>query len=289
MALDSNLMKNFKKLIILALALQACLPEPLDVDGIPSVKPELVVLTQFVPDRSLVVMVTRTFGALEAGNDSDAGALLRQIAIDDATVTLSGPSGQYTLASLGSGLYGDTMIPFKEGEAYTLTVNSISLGEVHSTTTVQPMATFDSLSAQLYGASQNDSLAEISYSIRDPRGKNWYMLTVQHVEMNEIAEDLLGPNAYTRLLDDVDFDGQTYLETFRVFPRDFHEGDTIAVLLSGISEDYFNFMTMRQDNRFSFVEYLSEPVNYPTNIVGGKGFFNLHVPDARFLVLRAKP
>ncbi len=44
-------------------------------------------------------------------------------------------------------------------------------------------------------------------------------------------------------------------------------------------------MELRQDNRFSLVEFLGEPINYPTNVVGGKGFFNLYIPDIRTFVL----
>lgn len=245
-------------------------------------------LTQFVPDRSLVVMVTRTFGALEASNDSDPAVLLRQIAVEDATVQIAGNGGVYNLVPLGLGLYGDTMIPFQAGETYTLTVRSETLGEVHATTEVQQSIPFDSVAAQLYGVSLSDSLAEISYSIRDPRGKNRYMINVQHFEANELVEDILNPNAFTRLVDDTSFDGHGYQETFRVFPRDFNSGDTISVSLANISEEYYDFMNVRQDNRFTFVEYISEPVNYPSNIVGGRGFFNLYVPDVRFFVLQPK-
>lgn len=286
-------MKNrlYIALITLGLlpGLWSCIPEPLDVDDIPAVRPELVVMTQFVPNETIVVMVTRTFGALDASDDSDPAKLLQQIAVDDATVRIAGPGGEYELVSLGSGVYGDVMIPFVAGESYTLTVSSASLGEVSATTTVKPKVPFYSISAHLYGVTPSDTLAEITHSIRDPRGRNWYMINVQHVEANEVVEDLLNPNSFTRLLDDTDFEGEEYGESFRVFRRDFRPGDTIAVSLSNISEEYFRFMDVRQDNRFSFVEYLSEPVNYPTNIVGGRGFFNLYVPDIHFFVLQERP
>jgi hypothetical protein len=43
-------------------------------------------------------------------------------------------------------------------------------------------------------------------------------------------------------------------------------------------------MKLRIDNRFSFVEFTSEPVNYPSDVAGGKGYFNVYVPDVRFFV-----
>ena len=121
------------------LAVCSCLPEPLDVNGIPVVKPQIVVSTQIIPDQSLIVLLTKTFGALDASDDSDPEALFEQIAIDDATVTIEGPEGTYELEVLDNGLYGGLIIPFEEGEEYKLHVVSDSLGEVSAITTVKPL------------------------------------------------------------------------------------------------------------------------------------------------------
>lgn len=110
------------------------------------------------------------------------------------------------------------------------------------------------------------------------------MINVQEVEREDVIENMLNPRAFTLLIEDDDFNGEAYGERFRVFPRDYEPGDTIAVSLSNISAEYHAFMKLRIDNRFSLVEFVSEPVNYPSNVVGGKGYFNLYVPDVRFFV-----
>jgi hypothetical protein len=277
---------TWKSLVLSSLfVVYGCIPEPLDVDGIPVVKPEIVVSTQIIPDQSIVVLLTKTFGALDASDDSDPQALLDQIAINDATVTITGPSGTYLLESLDNGFYGGLVIPFETGESYQLKVNSESLGEVSAVTTVKPMISFQDLEAELYYTGFDDTLAQVAYRFKDPIETNWYMLNVQHIEGDELLEDVINPNSFIRLVDDQNFDGQQYGETFRVFPREFSPGDTISVSLSNISEEYYDFMQLRLDNRFSFIEYLSEPINYPSNIKGGKGFFNLYVPDIRLLIL----
>lgn len=278
---------SFTICIFLTVALLACgcLPEPLDVPGLPVVKPQIVVSTQIIPDQSLVVLLTKTFGALDASSDSDPQALLTQIAVDDATVSVSGPAGDYALNALGNGLYGGLVIPFENGETYELRVNSESLGEVTAQTTVKPLITFEDIKAELIFNGFDDTLAQITYRISDGAEKNFYMINVQQIERDELLDNVLNPRAFTRLLDDVDFNGQSYIETFRVFPRDFIPGDTIAVSLSNISKEYYDFIELRLDNRFSFVEYLSEPVNYPSNVKGGKGFFNLYIPDVEVFVL----
>jgi hypothetical protein len=95
-----------------------CLPDALDVTGIPVVKPQIVVSTQIIPDQSLVVLLTKSFGALDASDDSDPEVLLDQIAINDAVVTIIGPAGSYELQSLDHGAYGGILIPFADGEEY---------------------------------------------------------------------------------------------------------------------------------------------------------------------------
>lgn len=271
--------------VAMCFVMAACIPEPLEVEGIPVVKPQIVVNTQIIPDQSLVVLLTKSFGALDANEDSDAQELLDQIAVEDATVTISNARQTYNLAALGSGVYGGIFIPFSAGEEYTLHVTSETLGEVSATTTVKPMISFDDIEAELYFDGYDDTLVQVTYTLTDPTEKNWYMLNVQQIERDELIEDALNPRSFMRLLDDAEFDGPKYGEAFRAFQRDFSAGDTVAVFLSNISEEYYNFMKLRLDNRFSFIEYLSEPVNYPSNVVGGKGFFNLYVPDVRTFVL----
>ena len=265
--------------------MMSCLPEPLAIDGLPVVKPQIVVSTQIIPDRSLVVLLTKTFGALEGSDDSDPEELLQQIAVDDAVVVIKGPARTDTLLNIGNGFYGDVIIPFEEGEEYNLYINSESLGEVTAMTTVKEQIRFEDIEAGLFFNGFGDTLAEVTHTIIDPPGKNWYMLNVQEVERVDIVENLLNPNSFMRLHDDLDFEGNELKETFHVFPRDYNPGDTIAVSLSNISSDYYDFLKLRVDNRFSLVQYLSEPVNYPSNINGGKGFFNLYIPDVKFFVL----
>ena len=271
--------------ILLGVGLFSCLPEPLEVKNIPAVEPEIVVASQIIPDGTLLVMLTKTFGALEATGDSDPEKLLEQVAVSDALVTVTGPRGIYSLFSLGKGFYGGINIPFKEGDAYTLNVESSSLGSAKATTRVLPQVKFEKIEAQLYYNEYDDTLAEINYSIREPAGKNWYMINVQEVKLEDIIRNAINPRTFTKIYEADGDNESVFSEQFRVYPRDYAPGDTIAVSISNISEDYHHFIQMRLDNRYSFLEFISEPINYPSNIEGGRGYFNLYLPDIRFFVL----
>jgi hypothetical protein len=281
-----ELIRKLIGVLILSLVFWSCLPEPLEVTNIPTVKPQIVISSQIVPGQSLLVLLTKSIGALDASNDSDPQELINQIAVNDALVILTGPTSIDTLTFLQNGLYGGIQIPFQDGEQYTLNVKSPSMGEVSATTVVKPQIVFETIEADLYHNGFGDTLAQVTYSINDPVSTNWYMLNVQEVERVDAAENLINPRAFTKLLEDNDFNGGNFSQQFKVFPRDYKSGDTIAVSLSNISQEYFDFMQLRLDNRFSFVEFLGEPVNYPTNVIGGKGFFNLYIPDIKIFILQ---
>lgn len=266
------------------LSLSSCLPDPLEVTSIPKPEEQIVVSTQIIPDESLLVLLTKSFGALEASDNSDPQALLNLIAVNDAVVTIEGPASLDTLVFLGNGTYGGITIPFEAGGEYHLYVNSAELGEVYANTVVQSKIDFTDVDADLFYNGYGDTLAQITFTLDDRPEDNYYMINVQEVEREDIIENMLNPRAFTLLIEDDDFNGEAYGERFRVFPRDYEPGDTIAVSLSNISADYHAFMKLRIDNRFSLVEFVSEPVNYPSNVVGGKGYFNLYVPDVRFFV-----
>ncbi len=277
--------KYIKSLIAATSALLiGCLPEPLPVNDIPQLEPKIVVSSQIVPDRGLVVLVTKSVGALEAGRESDREELLSQIVIDNALVTLHRDDEVDTLIALGNGFYGGVNAIWQEGASYELRVKTDSLGEVSATSRVPERITFSSANAQL-DYTGYDSLVQVNYGLNDPAGKNYYMVNIQSFSTTQDLGSLLAPRIFTHLVDDQNFDGKHFQEEFKAFFQSYSKGDTVAVFLSNVSEDYYNFLKLRNDNRYNVADFASEPVNYPTNVKGGYGFFNLHLPDVRVFVL----
>lgn len=270
--------------VVVFFVFSSCLPNSLDLENIPALKTEIVVASQIVPEEGLVVFLTRTFGALEASEDSDPEALLNQIAVNDAIVVLTGPGSTDTLEFIESGFYGGIPINFIEGEIYNLWVSSESLGDISASTMVQSKVVFDEVEAELYYNEYDDTLAYITYSLNDPKADNWYMINVQAIEQEAFSDNIINPDQYTYLFYDSIFNGDNYVDEFLVFSRDYQPGDTIAVSLANIGKRYYEFMKLRMDNRYNFIEFISEPVNYPTNVVGGRGFFNLYIPDVRTFI-----
>lgn len=268
-----------------AITLVGCIPDPLEVKNVPDIKPRIVVSTQYVPGQALVVLLTKSFGALENVNEDSVNALVEQIAVTDAVVLVKGPASLDTLIDLGTGLYGGVTIPFQTNEWYELIVESEEYGKVNALTQVREQVDFESLQALRSPAGTDDTLVQVTYRAIDPPGKNNYVINVQRFRANDVLQNIIDPQTFMKLKDDAGFDGTEFGETFRAFPSNFRKGDTVAISLANISPEYYRFLKLREDNRFNLVEFLGEPINYPSNVQGGLGYFNLFVPSVRVVIL----
>ena len=265
---------------ILAGLLCSFLPDPLPVDNVPVLENTVVVGSQDFPDEFLAISLTRTFGALDAGPRSDIEAVLDELLIDSVEVSIEVEGQTYQLQNVTNGVYLGTDVPEIIDAEYTLSfINPINNNPVLAKTTLLPFIGFDSLYIQL-NETQFDTLINVNLWIDDPIAKNWYMVNVQTFNDNYNIQ----ARPFTELLDDEGFNGQRYFHEFTIPFRDYEPGDTILVSMANINEDYYKFLKLRKDQRFSLLDGLGEPVNYPTNIENGLGFFHAHQPDVRFVL-----
>lgn len=265
--------------------ISSCMPDPLEVDGLKVPKTRIVVSSLVLPDSSVAILLTKSIGALEASKDSDLEALIAEIAINDAEVTIAANGSIYPLKLLQDGVYQGFDIPLIAGNECHLRVVSKAFGEVRATTVVQAPVYFDTVNAEAQPNEYNDYWAQVSYTINDPPSQNYYVLNVQEAKRKDVTEDILKPDAYTRRVEDKTFNHQRFSERFRAMNKTYYPGDSIEVSIASVSEDYFNYVRLRVENGLELVELFSEPVYYPTNIEGGRGFFNLHLTDVRVIVL----
>jgi len=283
---------NMKKIVAIfsttLLLIASCLPDPLVVTSIPGLEQKIVVSSQVITNQSVSILLTKSFGALDANGSSDPQELLDLIAINDATVIIEAENIVDTLIFLQNGVYGSVSLPLIENLEYTLSVESPSMGKVIASTQVKEQVKFASVSSRMKPMGPADSIAQVYYSLQDLEGENFYMMNVQQISIGELPapEDILNPDVFTTLIvDDPAIDGQVLSDTVSLFLQHLALSDTILVQVANISEDYYDFLELRQNGRFNFSEFLGEPINYPSNVVGGLGWFTLHVPDLRVVVI----
>lgn len=271
--------------VMATILLPSCIPDPLEIDNLEFPEAKIVVSSIVLPDQSVAILLTRSIGALEASDESDPRELITEIAINDAEVTLMVDGTIYPLNLLQDGVYQGIGIPLVAGTECHLKVVSQLYGEVSASTVVQAPIYFDTVQAQPYMNEHNLYWAEVSYTIKDPPTPNYYLLNVQKAKRKDVIDDILKPEAHTRQVEDKKFNAHEFSEMFRAVNKNFYPGDSLEVSLSNVSLDYFKYVGLRLENQLELVEVFSEPVYYPTNIRGGRGFFTLHLTDVRVVVL----
>jgi len=272
--------------------LGACTPKPLRID-VPQPEPEVIVFSQIIPPTVMAVGITQSFSALsfsEENGDTVSNSLLNDLFVGGADVTVSYANRTDTLFGLDSvpGLYLNPFIPQLPGEPYTLNIRTRDGKELSATSLMLRRIPFDTIHPVL----ERGELVKFKYAFEDPTEANWYMINFYSNSVS--PPDSLDP-------DSLDLDAllinpgnvllSTQLISDQLIENGYFEGevelpqltpeDTVFAALSHISEEYYQFVSLRRSASNFFTELTREPVNYPTNVTGGKGFFLTHFPDVR--------
>jgi len=275
----------------LTVALTSCQPKPLKVD-LEQAETKLVISSQLIPNSVMIVTVSKSFAALDQTNEKDTTGndLLNQILVSNAQVTITYEGIEEPLFAIPNlnGFYASINVPQKLNVEYKLKVYDPETNlQITSTETMLKQIPFDSVSASKgIDTSSNNVLLE--YSFTDPADKiNYYMVNIYATskdtsQVNSPFEKNTAEQV-TILLSDVAFNGEKFEGERTLYNW---TTDTIVSSLSNISEGYFNYLSARKRGGNMISSLMGEPINYPTNIVGGYGFFTTHFPDIRILSLK---
>ncbi len=258
----------------------SCRPKPIDikVDPAPS---KLVVFSHAVPNNFMIISLTKSFSVLEGITEEQ----YEQMLVSGATVKVTVDGIVYDFYELTPGFYASFTSVIGDAKNFELHVSHQGEVVTATTTTSKPV---DFLNFQpSVDKTPTDTTVHIQMSFQDiPNEPNFYMINVY--KKNDANSGFDGVNYFsngsnflveTILLSDLEFN-QTY-DQKRTFKNLYHK-DSIAVTLSNISEKYYNYLVLRNESGSVFTQLNLEPLNYPTNVVNGYGFFNAHIPDVKF-------
>ena len=286
-------MKRFFPILFLLAALSSCRPDPIDIDVKPAAE-KLVIASQVLPNSIMVVGLTRSFSPLDPGGNEDTlqNDFLDRILVPDAIVTVTHPSGTDTLYMLTPGIYASLNVLLVDYGTYTIHAKDPATGEeVSATTELLPRVYFDSIQPykQLIAG---DSIPFVHFEMTDyGAASDYYVVCYYRKSQDTSAFDL--NNYFSRgtnelnsfdLITDTDFDqsGKISRNTQLI---DTSPTDTIAVTVSHITKGYYEFLSAYKRSSSLFNQLSGEPINYPTNVQGGYGYFNTHFPDIRLFDL----
>lgn len=273
-----------------------CLPDPIDVD-VQEMEKKMVVASQIIPNQVMVVAVTHSFSPLTGFgtglNGNPNQDFISQLLVPDAIVKVKHPNGESNLTMVTPGIYMSVDILQEAYGAYELSVKNPTTGqEITAKTTLLPTVPFNSATPIV--KSINDTLNEvyIKYELTDiPNKNNYYVLSYYTLKNGQLPGSipigtgtLMGENSanYELISDNIAVNGKIEQE---VFLPSINVGDTIAISVSNITQEYFEFLSARKRSGNLFTMLTGEAITYPTNVVNGYGFFNVTFPDVRVIIM----
>ncbi len=289
-------MKKIAYIFIYCLLLYSCRPAPLDI----AVKPQsskLIVASQIIPSTVMAVLVTRSFsvleeGTFEKGTGKISPSFIDKIIVKHAVVTVSYGSTVDTLYRVDTipGVYisaSTLQVPY---QSYTLHVYDPQLDESASALTqMLPPVKIDSI----YPVSKTDSTVTLKLIFTDFPGQNWYLFNVYKASAKSGAANLdvntvpfkVGENQLlqSQLISDLVYN-KNLIEITTTVPG-VTPSDTIGITFANITEGHFLFLSAQSGTGDLFGQFFHEPVNIPTNVSNGFGYFSAYDPDVKVIDL----
>lgn len=300
-------MKTLAKIVVLTLLIQGCAPEDILIQVAPEPS-RVVVSSQLIPPNFLLVTLSRSFSALapdsfESLEDNFVNALL----VDSAFVTLEYAGYTDTLFEAGPGIYAGELSEAIESETYRLVIyDSLNADYVTATTRLMPQVVLQGarLEVEVFA---DDTIFNTRYAFTDPEEENWYitqatqvdgftlddLLTAQIIDDSLVLdngsvppvfdEDATANLLYTRIFSDLELDTMRVERSVNVPDN---PGDTIIFNLVNITEGYFRYLDAQQRNGGVLASISGEPINFPTNVENGFGYFTMNRPSYRVFINR---
>ena len=284
-----------KKLIVIILisvvcnAFYSCAPPPIDIK-IPEAKHKLAIASQVIPGEIIAVSVTKSFSSLTGGGAIDS-SIISNVLIPHANVTITVNGGQVIqLYSIVPGIYASANVLSTPGTNYELHVRDSASGmECSSSSVMLPQVLFDTIHPVVVKDS-GDTTVFMDFDIIDPpQTTNYYLVNLYLPKSGSIVDlkSLIGLSSGAGtdnmiLLSDKEFVNGRYHSRQAISAN---HNAVIAYTLSNISADYYKFLTTWKTSAKLFNQLTGEPINFPTNIKGGYGFFTTTNPDIRIFDL----
>jgi hypothetical protein len=283
--------------LIAILFFAACKPKPIRI-SIPEETPKLSVFTFSIPEGGMLLGLTKTFTTLGSNNifDDTTGAgeefFRNHFIVDHAYVQVKYNGIIDTFINVGDGIYfTPDSFKFITNMNYELEVyDSITQQRISAYSIAQAQITLDTL-VVTKKISNNDSVFTFNYRFKDDKTlDNYYMINV----VNSSGENGFNfnnsfkgkPDSYLELISDktaqlTDINGTNFVTingnfNMSTFKNKMTTTDTLVVSVSAIDKSYYEFLSVYKRNGSIINQLTGEPINLPTNVKNGFGYFSTH-------------
>ena len=271
--------------LLLGLGLFSCQPDPIEIE-LPAHEQKLAIATQVFPEKYLVVQVSKSFSSLagEGKEMSTDTTFLKTLAVEHALVQITFNGQTETLKHVRNGFYISRNVPQNFQQRYTLFVrDSVSGLECSAATEMLAPVDFEKLEPEVK-RTEKDTTVTLHFTLADPGPeRNFFLISLVGANRkNLLPKNKIGAfNAVQEqiiLVNDAAFTNGKYEGKERLT---LETSDTLLVSLSNISEPYYNYLQLYQKSGSLMNQLTGEPINLPTNIQNGYGFFSAHNPTVQ--------
>ncbi len=274
--------------ILFAFGAVGCDLSNIPIDVAPA-ETQLVVSSVVGPGDILLVTVSRSFSALSATDaDSLEADFLERLLVDSALVTLARGGEVDTMLSLPDvpGVYATELRTPEELEPLEISVTDPRNGDtVSATTEYMRSVSIDSASVSEELSATGEPTTILHYRFADLPGESYYAVYAYSSSRDLDPDSLAGSSLdgqvdvfHQNLIADRALAGSIVENTVRI--PFFSVEESVVLSIGHISEGYYRFLQARRRTGGIVSSLANEPVNHPTNVEGGLGYFSAHRPTA---------
>ncbi len=283
-------------LFVCMVVLCSCQPKSIEID-IPTPEQQMVVASHIIPSKIMIIGLTKSFSALESDSKKDTMSqdFLNKILVDSAFVTISYLNKTDTLFRVSPGIYASLNTLLNDNGVYTLRAKDLRTNkEIIATTTLLPQVVFDTIVPRL-NVSGKDTIVHITYEFSDMPGIENYYVINYYVKTDSVKGGQFDLNQFfgkgsNKLLTAFELFSDKEMPNGKMtvdLPLlEVKTSDSLVVTLSNISKGYYEFLTAFRKSGDPINLITGEPINYPSNVNNGYGYFNAYYPDVHFFDLK---
>jgi hypothetical protein len=278
---------------LISIVMVSCRPKPIDID-IPQSKKAVTISSIAYDQHSAYISASYSISSMLAHGDTSMNFVDKMPAdmlIDSALVLLTNENSTDTLYKIKPGVFGSRNLDLKYGQKYTLVLHDYKeRTTVNAITTFLPKPVIKDISIQL-SENATDTLTSIRVSIADATSESKYFVsysTTRQLREGSKGEvkDLSAAHSFEpkrlQLFSGADADNGVLTKSFTCKA---HKSDTLIVHVGNIDNAHYKYLEVYKKTGYLINQLSGEPINLPTNINTGFGYFSLHQLTSKVLVV----
>ena len=290
---------SINKILTLALIIPcfvACRPKPIDIE-VPQAPPAITISSIAFDEHTVFVSAGYSINSCVGLNDTAASdsrtksGIPREMLVSGGLVTIT-EEGTLpdTLTEISTGLYASRKLHLKQGVQYTLMVKDLTKNVAATAQTIffaKPAVDNAEQKIEMEGA---DTITKLHLQMSNVAQGDKYFVTYSttaqvHNSLSTAIDKL--PTIYNfspKTLELLTGEDVVNGKLDKTISMKVNANDTLVVQVARIDNAYYQYLSAYKRSGFLINQLTGEPINLPTNITTGFGFFSLCQSDKMVFV-----